>query len=259
MADKHTSIKVYHTKDYDKFKVLESNREIKRPLVKMLEESIEIWNLTLYKPMIVLKDFSIIDGQHRFEACKNLEEEIHYIIIDEVLSKDKVNKIMYLLNLNVEKWRLKNFCEHCRDSGLDDYATLLDFSERHGIRLAVSAALLMDVEISVGGKGEAVKAILSQTFKVKTLNKAEDIGKKLSELSEWIPKSIVQSRYFIKALRKFLQKHKEAAYKTLKDRMSSKFKGDAKFPKKVNDHEYYGQLVEIHNYRTREENIIKAD
>lgn len=264
MADRHESIKVYFTKNYDKFKFLESNRQEKKPLVKMLIESIGLWNITKYRPMLVVMingEMWVIDGQHRLIACRKIDEEIAYIIIQEVLTTAQINKMMYLLNLNADKWSPKNFCEHCRDCGMEDYGTLLDFSERHKIKLTTSAALLMDIDIAVGGNGEALRAILGQKFKVRALNKAEDIGKKMKELSGWIPNKVVQSRYFIKALRKFIKDYGNDRYKTLIDRVPTvckeSWKGGDEFPYKVNEREYYELLIDIHDHRTRNDLIRK--
>lgn len=38
-------------------------------------------DLTMYSPIIVSEDFRIIDGQHRFEACKELGFPIYFLVM----------------------------------------------------------------------------------------------------------------------------------------------------------------------------------
>ena len=69
------------TTNYDLFSFMPGNRDIAKK--NMLVKSIEKIDLTEYKPIIVNENYVIIDGQHRFMACKELEKPIYYIILHD--------------------------------------------------------------------------------------------------------------------------------------------------------------------------------
>lgn len=90
-------IPVHSTKDYGKFSFVQANREINEKHVESLVQSIKRKNLLSICPVIVSEDMEVIDGQHRIEAAKILDEEIFYITskgldIDDILSLNNVRK-----------------------------------------------------------------------------------------------------------------------------------------------------------------------
>ena len=54
--------KIYRTYNYDKFKILDYNRDITR--FDLLNKSIA--NEGIKNPILVDEDFNILDGQHRY-------------------------------------------------------------------------------------------------------------------------------------------------------------------------------------------------
>lgn len=70
MADKVIA-KVYQTTNYDKFCFLEDNRAVKQSRVKKIKDSIDDVGY-LYQPVLVNEQYQIIDGQGRFNACKEM-------------------------------------------------------------------------------------------------------------------------------------------------------------------------------------------
>ena len=69
--------KVYVTNNYDKFKILEGNREV--GAIGFIKKNIQKYGY-LWMPILVNEKFEVIEGQHRLEACKELGVPIHYII-----------------------------------------------------------------------------------------------------------------------------------------------------------------------------------
>tara|TARA_Y100001938_G_C8035688_1_gene403191 strand:- start:38 stop:745 length:708 start_codon:yes stop_codon:yes gene_type:complete len=71
---------IHETDDYYKFSLINFNR----PLCKKNLENLIKLNKTKNRfhlfPIVVDEYYNIIDGQHRFEACKKLEQPIHYVI-----------------------------------------------------------------------------------------------------------------------------------------------------------------------------------
>lgn len=72
-------MKIEQSKQYDKFKFASFNRVVnKTNLNKLIMLGKNDPKFHLF-PIIVDKEFTILDGQHRFEACKTLRLPIYYI------------------------------------------------------------------------------------------------------------------------------------------------------------------------------------
>ena len=99
---------IYTTYEYDRFRFLNSNRDIsianKKKLLKSLER-----NNVFGASTIIVKEHSdgylyIYEGQHRYESLKELGEPIDYIINQELEEED-----ISLINTASESWELKDF------------------------------------------------------------------------------------------------------------------------------------------------------
>lgn len=88
--------------DYSKFNLISGNRPVQ---VKELLESIQEKNLLESHPILVTKDFEIIDGQHRLECARILRVPIYYIV-DENLDEDDIPRCQVQKN-----WKVDNFLE----------------------------------------------------------------------------------------------------------------------------------------------------
>lgn len=91
---------VYSTMDYDVFTFIEGNRELDH--VKAVKESIEKVGF-LWVPILVNEKFEIIEGQHRFTACKELGLPVIYIIQPNIGMKE-----VQALNTCAKRWTIKN-------------------------------------------------------------------------------------------------------------------------------------------------------
>jgi len=78
-------LNIQKTTNYDQFKLFHSNRQI---LPQRLIQSIKKKNLLESHPILVSKDFRIIDGQHRWEAARQLKVPLYYIIEDGLEESD---------------------------------------------------------------------------------------------------------------------------------------------------------------------------
>ena len=75
---------VYQSYDYEKFKMVEYNRDLSSPnLKKLFELNRKEFQLHNF-PLLVDKDLLIIDGQHRFEVSRYFGAPIYYIIDDTI-------------------------------------------------------------------------------------------------------------------------------------------------------------------------------
>lgn len=103
---------VYRTYDYDKFKYVDGNRDIKS--TAKVKKSIKEHGY--YRQPILVNEFlEIIEGQHRFLACKELGLPIEYVIQSGLRAKDCAP-----LNTGRTNWRTKNYV-HLHSVSTVDY------------------------------------------------------------------------------------------------------------------------------------------
>jgi hypothetical protein len=116
------------SRNYDAFGHKYSNREIKETHVARLMVSMKEVGFLPSHHIICDANLNIIDGQHRFEAAKNLGLEIWYMI------DQKVNEEMLIkLNDSVCKWKVKDRMKHYCALGKKEYVELAKFADELGI------------------------------------------------------------------------------------------------------------------------------
>lgn len=104
------------TNDYSLFKIVVSNREVDKRHVKKLSESIRRRNLMFIKPILVNDKMQVIDGQHRLEACKQINEPVYYLVVPE-LNKDDIA----ILNTAQKNWTMLDFINFYAIEGVPAY------------------------------------------------------------------------------------------------------------------------------------------
>ena len=118
---------IQKTKNYELFKCLKGNRNIMLQKVNNLAESIAIKNLLYLNPIIVNSDMEIIDGQHRFMACKKLDIEVPFIMEDLNL------RDVQILNNNKTNWADSDYINSYCQLGNINYINLRNFLKKHNI------------------------------------------------------------------------------------------------------------------------------
>lgn len=126
---------IFKSYDYDKFKFLEYNRQVKDS--RKLEKSIREIDITNCCPIVVTRDFYIIDGQHRFTICKKLERPIYYVIYEGDAECAMVN-----LNVNATIWRQQEWFEYYCGKNDTNYLALRAFMRQYP-KLGISNAILL--------------------------------------------------------------------------------------------------------------------
>lgn len=91
---------VYETEDYSRFKIIDGNRELDH--VAKVKKSIEKVGY-LYCPILVNDKWEIVEGQHRFTACKELGLPIMYVMQHGLNIKQ-----VQALNSCAKQWNTKN-------------------------------------------------------------------------------------------------------------------------------------------------------
>ena len=113
--------------DYKKFKFLNGNRDVDEAHVKKIAKSIALFpDLLSARPILVNEKFEIIDGQHRYTACKQLGLPIHYEISAKLTAKDAI-----ALNRNQKNWGIQDFAKSHANEGNAHYKRYLELAEEH--------------------------------------------------------------------------------------------------------------------------------
>lgn len=108
------TITVYETDNFDIFKLNKYNREISPTRVAGFKK--QDLKDVIYP---VNSKGEILDGQHRIMACRELNQKVRFMIIDNA-DEDYIHDI----NTVGAKWQVKDFIDHYSKRGLSNYVTL---------------------------------------------------------------------------------------------------------------------------------------
>ena len=134
--DSMKQTKIYNTTNYDKFKLVLSNRPITEHHVKEIMSEIQRKDLTSENPIKVTRSHEIMEGQHTAEACKRLNMPIYYIY--SKMTDDDIGKY----NSVQKSWSYENVLNHFCVKGLGDYKILAGFRKRHPYPMSTLIILL---------------------------------------------------------------------------------------------------------------------
>ena len=118
--------KVYKTKHYDLFSYIGGNRVINKAHLKRIKMSLSRKQLPV--PIIVDSDYKIFDGQHRYEACKEIGLPIYYLVIPKLSLSD-----VQILNATMKNWTTDDYCDsYCIIGENKDYFKYKEYKDRFG-------------------------------------------------------------------------------------------------------------------------------
>lgn len=234
------------TKDYEKFKTMGGNRTVNKTHVKELQRlMIDNGNLTAQFPIIVSADYEIIDGQHRFEALKNLGWEIGYTIQDGAT----INMVR-AINLGNRNWNWRDMAESYSSLGNAEYTWFLKFVESYklGFSLALRFCNVKGTQGMNGSLGDFSQGYLFVDDKPKAVAMAKHWNEVVASLDE-----DATSREFGYAIHKL---HQSPFYK--EERMIQKLKEKGHtLPRRAVATDYQRLLEELYNDSIREENRVR--
>lgn len=151
----------FATKKYDKFDLCDINRKIVYSNTENIKESIHRTNfrLTKYTPIIVDKNYKIIDGQHRRKALSQMDRPVVFTIGYDV-NEDDIKEINTHKTLTMNDWlkhniKLKNY------SDLNNFMTYFNI-----LNIGVASKLFLNTTNS-------------NRFKMGEVKIAEDINKRV--------------------------------------------------------------------------------
>ena len=116
MSDKIVG-EIFSTTDYDKFKRLEGNRDVKN--AKKIVKSIRDVGYIL-SPILVNEKYEVVDGQNRLDALRELGLPVLYIVQKGIGLKECM-----ALNINQTNWTTEQYVLSYATRGNESYARLL--------------------------------------------------------------------------------------------------------------------------------------
>jgi len=135
--------KITVTNEYNQFRFVKGNRPLNDLHLSRLRKSMKENFLPI--PIIVNERMEIVDGQHRFTICKELNLPVHYIAgqnwnIDEIRQINSVQK----------GWNYTDFIKSYMDleKGVGPYTTLDWFIKSYDIPTQVAISILADSSLS---------------------------------------------------------------------------------------------------------------
>ena len=132
---------IQRTKDYSMFKILKGNRGIKKSHVKKLSQSISNSNHLNLHPIVVNKDFEVIDGQHRLECARLLGVDIFYILSDKVEDTHLID-----CNVNQKQFECENYIDFFASKDKrESYIKLKDMLKKSGLKPKALLTLVLGV------------------------------------------------------------------------------------------------------------------
>jgi hypothetical protein len=187
---------VMKSSDYEKFSILEQNRVVNDKHVNELVVSIQ--NSGQLTPIIINENFEIIDGQHRFDACRILKIPVMYLIS----YKTSINEVI-LMNNTQKSWKLHDYLRCFSDNkwhNHETYQKVDKFMREHDLKLTTCIVLLSE---GTGGGGSTGTSLTGQglisfrkgTYKIGNLARAQAIAKILSEIKAFAPDLVGSDRF----------------------------------------------------------------
>lgn len=170
------AVQIYKTKEYDKFYLIEGNRNVKEKHVERLVKSMT--EEQCMAPIQVNDKMEIIDGQHRFQACMRLKLPVYYYIV-----KGANLQTVQRLNSNTDNWKTDDYVKSYEELGINDYKIYREFAQAYGLSHRINVLLLSGDM----GNEMASEKFNSGQFRIKNMDEAARIAGIITQTGEYYP------------------------------------------------------------------------
>jgi hypothetical protein len=175
-------ITVHFTKDLSKFNLHNVNREVKAPKVRRLKNLMNADGVKLV-PIIVNKNFDVIDGQHRLVAARETGNGIYYLVDNSIPTSSKgIFDAARKFNQSMNEWSKKDYIHGFCVQGLEDYKTLDEFTKEFPMFSLTECIMLLQ---NSGTRHVAKDVFSDGRFKVVNLNIARKWANHLLQLKPY--------------------------------------------------------------------------
>lgn len=191
-------MKIQTTTNYGQFNFLLANRSINESKVNNLAHEIALNGLKV--PIIVNEHLEVIDGQHRLQACKQVQEPLKYFVSRGATVEDAAAANQAGSNWNKQDWidyhasrgnqeylKLQTWIAHCKSLGVKSIDAAILFAQNTAtektlymkdneiIDHKLPGAVLLGRNIKVGtwkfgDEGKALELLNSYLHLTKTAN-----------------------------------------------------------------------------------------
>ncbi len=228
---------------YDKFIKDEKNRPIHAEKVNFFMRQFKEGNFFMKEfPVIVDKNFVILDGQHRYEAVRLLQFPLYFRFAD-TLTIDNVVEVQ--LNAG---WKITDYIHAYIKQKKQDYVVLQRFMSRYKISAGIAVSLLTQTDRG----GLKRSGFYEGAFKVKDEAEAHKNAKAINEIGE-IALRLNRDASFCSAVIKIIN-HPEYDHKRMIEQLT-KYVSLMRRHMKIED--YIRNLEEIYNYRLYTKNKVR--
>lgn len=235
---------IYETSSYDKFKKIPTNRKLYRKHVDYIKSLISDKNRLHEFPIIVTKNFEVIDGQHRLQAAKELCLPVFYKI-----GKNLVEEDIITYNSTSKVWSMEDYFNYWILKEKEVYLKLREFMDKYNITIGPAIKIL-----GLGNNAEFPMHFKKGTFRIKDfeaccqiMEKARTIIGLLHQKLEFKQRTFTKNATFIRSLFNFLSNDEvdlETFLKKINIRITS-------FHQCATQHQYYKLFENIYNYRNQ--------
>ena len=164
---------VYQTTNYDKFSCVEFNRDVKESRFYKIKASFE--EREILNPIIVNENFEIIDGQGRFEVCKELGRPIKYI----VACGADINDCRRMNRYNCP-WSNDDFIDSYANAGIEDYIRIRRIHQSEKVSYSVIQSIVGSGSVKFDLLNGKMKMTYEQEqFVYEVIKHSKDIKKSL--------------------------------------------------------------------------------
>lgn len=226
------AIPIRKTNNYSIFKNILGNRDLRGTNYNKLIKSMQEKQLII--PILCNDKLEIIDGQHRYEACKELKYPLYYYVVDgyEIDDVKRAN----LVSCN---WVVDDYLKLNIEIGKKEYIEFKRIKDEYN----VSTSQLLDIFARYQERSLKETRMLFEdgSFELENL---DDVLRFLDNLSDFNFFREYTSFSFIKAFLK-ISGLKEYDHATMRKRLE---KQPYKLEKRASYKDYIEMLVDIYNY-----------
>jgi len=238
-----TKYQVEETTDYDLFKFMKGNRNVNPFNLKRIKESMSV--RPLFSPVMVNEKFEIIDGQHRFLACKELGLPVYYIVTEGYSIEE-----IHILNTNSSNWKRLDYLTGYVDIGLRPYIKFKEFMDEYN-EFGIKAALHICTYPNTNQEKSKQNYFENGDLKMFDLQEAKLLAGMIKDFGNFYKGYNRPS--FVVAVCAIIH-HKNYNHKQMMSKLSRK-------PQQITDQTnhklYIDQLEEIFNFSRRQKETLK--
>lgn len=225
---------VHTTTDYGLFKSIDGNRNLNLLHLNRLRKSMQ--ERALFTIITVNEHYQIIDGQHRFEVCKELGLPIYYVICAGYGLRE-----VHILNANSKTWNADDYLDgYCR-LGNPHYLQYAKFKELYDFGHNDCMNIL-----GGGDRGSDIQEFYKGNFEVINYMAAVEFAERMMLIGQYYEG--YKTSTFVRAMYKLMKKPQFEFIEFL-----NKLKlNPSSLTSCVKVSQYITLIEEIYNYRRRD-------